>query len=103
MLSSNDPEVEAAWEQEILARIQAIDDGTAAGVCYEEVHARGSGSSCTMKITFLEEANLEFLSNCDFSSQERRGQARLPDLRASLTRTLHFDLESLSTKLKAIN
>jgi putative addiction module component (TIGR02574 family) len=35
--SSNNPEVEAAWEQEILARIQAIDDGTASGVSYEEV------------------------------------------------------------------
>jgi hypothetical protein len=35
--SSNDPEVEAVWEQEILARIQAIDDGTASGVSYEEV------------------------------------------------------------------
>lgn len=35
--SSNDAEVDAAWEQEILARIQAIDDGTASGVSYEEV------------------------------------------------------------------
>ena len=35
--SSNDPEVEAVWEREILARIQAIDDGTASGVSYEEV------------------------------------------------------------------
>jgi putative addiction module component (TIGR02574 family) len=35
--AASDPEVEAAWEQEILARIQAIDDGTAAGVPYEEV------------------------------------------------------------------
>ena len=30
-------EIEAAWEDEILARIQAIDDGTAVGVPYEEV------------------------------------------------------------------
>ena len=35
--TGNDPEVEAIWEQEILARIQAIDDGTASGVPYEEV------------------------------------------------------------------
>jgi putative addiction module component (TIGR02574 family) len=33
----SDGQVEAAWEQEILARIQAIDDGTATGVSYEEV------------------------------------------------------------------
>ena len=33
----SDGEVEAAWEQEILARIQAIDDGTATGVSYDEV------------------------------------------------------------------
>lgn len=31
------PEIEAAWENEIVARIQAIDDGTAVGIPYEEV------------------------------------------------------------------
>jgi putative addiction module component (TIGR02574 family) len=30
-------EIEAEWEDEIFARIQAIDDGTAVGVPYEEV------------------------------------------------------------------
>ena len=30
-------EVEAAWEAEILARIEAIDNGTAIGVPFEEV------------------------------------------------------------------
>jgi putative addiction module component (TIGR02574 family) len=30
-------EIEAAWEDEILARIQAIDEGTAVGVPYEDV------------------------------------------------------------------
>jgi len=35
--AASDPEVEAVWEQEILARIQAIDDGTASGVPYEEM------------------------------------------------------------------
>jgi len=30
-------EVETAWEEEILARIQAIDDGTAVGISYEDV------------------------------------------------------------------
>jgi putative addiction module component (TIGR02574 family) len=30
-------EIETAWEEEILARIQAIDDGTAVGIPYEEV------------------------------------------------------------------
>jgi len=30
-------EIEAAWEEEILARIKAIDDGTAIGIPYEEV------------------------------------------------------------------
>lgn len=30
-------EVEAAWEHEILARIQAVDDGTAVGIAYEDV------------------------------------------------------------------
>ena len=34
---SNAPDIEAAWEQEILARINAIDRGTATGVPYEEV------------------------------------------------------------------
>jgi len=29
--------IEAAWEEEILARIQAIDDGTAKGIAYEDV------------------------------------------------------------------
>jgi putative addiction module component (TIGR02574 family) len=29
--------VEAAWEEEILARIEAIDNGSAVGVPYEEV------------------------------------------------------------------
>jgi len=35
--TASDPEVDAAWEQEILARIQAIDEGTASGVPYEEM------------------------------------------------------------------
>ena len=35
----NISEIEAAWEEEILARIQAIDDGTAVGIPYEEVSA----------------------------------------------------------------
>ena len=30
-------EVEAAWDDEILARIEAIDNGTAIGVSFEEV------------------------------------------------------------------
>jgi putative addiction module component (TIGR02574 family) len=30
-------EIEAIWEKEILARIEAIDNGTAVGVPYEEV------------------------------------------------------------------
>jgi len=34
---SDAPEIEAAWEDEILARIKAIDDGTAIGIPYEEV------------------------------------------------------------------
>jgi putative addiction module component (TIGR02574 family) len=34
---SDASEIEAAWEDEILARIQAIDDGTATGIPYEEV------------------------------------------------------------------
>ena len=34
---SDAPEIEAAWEEEILARIKAIDDGTAMGIPYEEV------------------------------------------------------------------
>jgi len=34
---SDAPEIEAVWEEEILARIQAIDDGTAIGIPYEEV------------------------------------------------------------------
>lgn len=29
--------VEAAWEEEVLARIEAIDNGSAVGVPYEEV------------------------------------------------------------------
>jgi hypothetical protein len=33
----DDPEAEEAWEQEILARIQAVDDGTAIGSAYEDV------------------------------------------------------------------
>lgn len=34
---SDASEVEAAWEDEILARIEAIDNGTAMGVSFEEV------------------------------------------------------------------
>ena len=30
-------EIEAAWDEEILARIEAIDNGTAIGVPFEEV------------------------------------------------------------------
>lgn len=29
--------IEAAWEEEILARIEAVDNGSAVGVPYEEV------------------------------------------------------------------
>jgi putative addiction module component (TIGR02574 family) len=42
--------VETAWEDEILARIQAIDDGTAVGIPYEDViraarNRRAAGAS----------------------------------------------------------
>ena len=30
------PEVDAAWEQEIRARIEAVDDGSAVGISYED-------------------------------------------------------------------
>lgn len=30
-------EIEAIWEEEILARVEAIDNGTAVGVPYDEV------------------------------------------------------------------
>lgn len=33
----DDAEIEAAWEEEILARINAIDNGAAVGVPFEEV------------------------------------------------------------------
>ena len=33
----DDPDAEAAWEEEIRARIQAVDDGTAVGIPYEQV------------------------------------------------------------------
>ena len=32
-----DPAIEAVWEEEIVARIQAIDNGSAIGVPYEKV------------------------------------------------------------------
>lgn len=32
-----DPKADEAWEQEIQARIKAVDDGTAVGIPYEEV------------------------------------------------------------------
>lgn len=35
--SSVPPEVEAAWEQEIQNRIQAIEEGSARGIPYEQV------------------------------------------------------------------
>ena len=31
-----DPQADEAWEQEIQARIKAVDDGTAVGISYEE-------------------------------------------------------------------
>jgi hypothetical protein len=31
-----DPQADEAWEQEIRARIRAVDDGTAVGISYEE-------------------------------------------------------------------
>ena len=33
---SDDPQADAAWAQEIRARIQAVDAGTAVGIPYEE-------------------------------------------------------------------
>jgi putative addiction module component (TIGR02574 family) len=34
---NGDAQVDAVWEEEIRARIQAIDDGTAVGIPYEAV------------------------------------------------------------------
>jgi hypothetical protein len=34
---AEDPQVDMAWEQEILARIRAIDEGSAAAFSYEDV------------------------------------------------------------------
>lgn len=33
----DDPQIAAAWEQEILDRIQAVDNGTSVGVSFEDV------------------------------------------------------------------
>ena len=35
--SSADPEVDAAWDQEIQARIKAIDSGAVVGIPYDDV------------------------------------------------------------------
>jgi len=35
--AGGDPEAEAAWEDEIRARIQAVDDGTAVGIPYDYI------------------------------------------------------------------
>jgi len=37
LLESVEPEVERAWEQEILKRIARIDEGTAVGRSWEEI------------------------------------------------------------------
>jgi len=35
--ASEDPNVDAAWEAEIRARVEAVDNGTAVGIPYQEV------------------------------------------------------------------
>jgi hypothetical protein len=35
--SSSDPEVDAAWDQEIQYRIKAVDSGAVTGVSYQDV------------------------------------------------------------------
>ena len=35
--SSSDPEVDAAWEQEIQDRIKAVDSGAVTGISYQDV------------------------------------------------------------------
>ncbi|MEI8293860.1 MAG: addiction module protein [bacterium] len=35
--SSSEPEVDAAWEQEIQDRIKAVDSGAVTGISYQEV------------------------------------------------------------------
>ena len=36
-VDGDDVEVEAAWEHEILSRIQGVDDGTAVGIAFADV------------------------------------------------------------------
>ena len=38
-----DPEADAAWEQEIRARVEAVDNGTAVGIPYEEAMRQAQG------------------------------------------------------------
>jgi len=38
-----EPEVSAAWEQEILARIRAVDEGRAEGISFEQVMLDAEG------------------------------------------------------------
>ena len=38
-----DPQADEAWEQEIQARIKAVDDGTAVGISYEEAMRQAQG------------------------------------------------------------
>jgi putative addiction module component (TIGR02574 family) len=42
--------IEAAWEEEILARVQAIDDGTAVGIPYNEVIRAARDPSTTPSV-----------------------------------------------------
>lgn len=35
--ASEDPDVDAAWEEEIRARVEAVDSGTAVGIPYQQV------------------------------------------------------------------
>ena len=43
--------IEAAWEEEILARVQAIDDGTAVGIPYNEVIRAAQDRRTTLSVS----------------------------------------------------
>lgn len=45
--NADSPAIEAAWDDEIVARIKAIDDGSAVGIPYEEVIRAGRNRPAT--------------------------------------------------------
>jgi Putative addiction module component len=83
--ASGDSDADAAWEEEILARIHAIDNGMAVGISYEEVMREAQKRLAPWKSRFFEKLETSF--SMPFPTTKQLGQVWDSDSKDAVEKT----------------